>query len=116
MLCSSASQRKEQTMTDPRDITDDADFPAPKCGVCGIPWVSHMGIMGVCLWNKALKEDLKESQEEIALLRKERDAALAVVDEFIIDTRTNTKRFLQRESPYSNRKQTLTTKSLRKVE
>ena len=103
-------------MTDPRDITDDADFPAPKCGVCGIPWVSHMGIMGVCLWNKALKEDLKESQEEIALLRKERDAALAVVDEFIIDTRTNTKRFLQRESPYSNRKQTLTTKSLRKVE
>ena len=76
-------------MTDPRDITDDADFPAPKCGVCGIPWVSHMGIMGVCLWNKALKEDLKESQEEIALLRKERDAALAVVDEFIIDTTTN---------------------------
>lgn len=62
-------------MTDPRDITDDADFPAPKCGVCGIPWVSHMGIMGVCLWNKALKEDLKESQEEIALLRKERDEA-----------------------------------------
>ena len=62
-------------MTDPRDITDDADFPAPKCGVCGIPWVSHMGIMGVCLWNKALKEDLKESQEENAQLRKERDAA-----------------------------------------
>ena len=57
-----------------------------------------------------------EAEEEIKLLRKERDAALAVVDEFIIDTRTNTKRFLQRESPYSNRKQTLTTKSLRKVE
>ena len=41
-----------------RDITDDADFPPPKCGVCGVPWADHMGIMGVCLWNKALKEDL----------------------------------------------------------
>ena len=59
---------------------------------------------------------IDEAVQEIKLLRKERDAALAVVDEFIIDTRTNTKRFLQRESPYSNRKQTLTTKSLRKVE
>ena len=69
-------------MTDPteydpnsKDLTDDPDFPEPKCGVCGIPWVSHMGIMGVCLCNKALKEDLKESQEENAQLRKERDAA-----------------------------------------
>jgi hypothetical protein len=30
-----------------------------------------------------------EAEEEIKLLRKERDAALAVVDEFIIDTTTN---------------------------
>ena len=58
-----------------RDITDDPNIPAPKCGVCGVPWASHMGIMGVCLWNKALKEDLKKSQEENAQLRKERDAA-----------------------------------------
>ena len=79
-----------------KDITDDADFPSPKCGVCGVPWADHMGIMGVCLWNKALKEDLKDSLEahdemrlEIAQLTKERDAALAVVDEFIIDTTTN---------------------------
>ena len=57
-------------------------IPEPKCGVCGIPWVSHMGIMGVCLCNKALKEDLKASLEahdemrlEIAQLRKERDEA-----------------------------------------
>ena len=74
-----------------KDLTDDPNFPAPKCGVCGVPWADHMGIMGVCLWNKALREDLKESQEEIALLRKERDAALAVVDEFIADTTANNK-------------------------
>ena len=39
-------------------------IPEPKCGVCGIPWVSHMGIMGVCLCNRALKEDLKELRHE----------------------------------------------------
>ena len=79
-----------------RDITDDPNFLAPRCGVCGVPWANHMGIMGVCLWNKALKEDLKASLEahdemrlEIAQLRKERAAALAVIDEFIIDTTTN---------------------------
>ncbi len=56
--------------------------PTPKCGVCGIPWADHMGIMGVCLNNKALKEDLKDSLEahdemrlEIAQLTKERDEA-----------------------------------------
>lgn len=65
-----------------KDLTDDPNFPAPKCGVCGVPWADHMGIMGVCLWNKALKEDLKDSLEahdemrlEIAQLTKERDAA-----------------------------------------
>ena len=79
-----------------KDITDDADFPSPKCGVCGVPWADHMGIMGVCLWNKALREDLVNLGKDNAQLYKERDqairerdAALAVVDEFIIDTTTN---------------------------
>ena len=72
-----------------KDITDDPNFPAPKCGVCGVPWADHMGIMGVCLWNKALKEDLKDLREENAQLRKERDAALAVVNNFISDTTVN---------------------------
>ena len=92
-----------------KDLTDDPNFPAPKCGVCGVPWADHMGIMGVCLWNKALKEDLvnlgkdnaqlykdgfpygllDKAVQEIELLRKERDAALAVVDEFISDTAVN---------------------------
>jgi hypothetical protein len=58
-----------------KDITDDPNFPEPKCGVCGVPWACHMGIMGVCLWNKALKEDLKDLREEIAQLTKERDEA-----------------------------------------
>jgi hypothetical protein len=54
----------------------------PKCASCGVPWADHMGIMGVCLNNKALKEDLKDSLEahdemrlEIAQLIKERDEA-----------------------------------------
>jgi hypothetical protein len=57
-------------------------LPEPKCGSCGVPWLDHMGIMGVCLNNKALKEDLKDSLEahdemrlEIAQLIKERDEA-----------------------------------------
>ena len=66
-----------------KDITDDPNFPAPKCGVCGVPWADHMGIMGVCLWNKALKEDLKDLREENAKLLKERDEAQ--VDQRLID-------------------------------
>ena len=58
-----------------RDITDDADFPPPKCGVCGVPWADHMGIMGVCLWNKALSEDLVNLGKDNAQLYKERDEA-----------------------------------------
>ena len=58
-----------------RDITDDADFPPPKCGVCGVPWADHMGIMGVCLWNKALMEDLVNLRKDNAQLYKERDEA-----------------------------------------
>ena len=78
-----------------KDITDDPDFvdfvgdndhgddiPEPKCGVCGVPWASHMGIMGGCLCNRALEEDLKDSLEahdemrlEIVRLTKERDEA-----------------------------------------
>ena len=50
-------------------------IPEPKCGVCGIPWVSHMGIMGVCLWNKALMEDLVNLRKDNAQLYKERDEA-----------------------------------------
>ena len=55
----------DSTEYDPnsKDLTDDPNFPAPKCGVCGIPWADRMGIMGVCLCNKALKEDLKDSLE-----------------------------------------------------
>ena len=68
----------DPTEQDPnsKDITDDPDFvdfvgdndhgddiPEPKCGVCGVPWASHMGIMGGCLCNRALEEDLKDSLE-----------------------------------------------------
>lgn len=63
-------------------------IPAPKCASCGVPWADHMGIMGVCLNNKALKEDLKDSLEahdemrlEIARLTKERDEAIVERDE-----------------------------------
>ena len=71
-----------------KDITDDPDFvgvvgdndhgdgiPEPKCEVCGVPWADHMGIMGVCLWNKALMEDLVNLRKDNAQLYKERDEA-----------------------------------------
>ena len=76
------NQFRDEYDPNSKDITDDPNFPEPKCGVCGVPWADHMGIMGVCLNNKALKEDLKDSLEahdemrlEIAQLTKERDEA-----------------------------------------
>jgi len=98
-IMTSLTSEEGATMLDPteydpnsKDLTDDPNFlgdndhgdtiPAPKCGVCGVPWADHMGIMGVCLNNKALKEDFKDSLEahdemrlEIARLIKERDEA-----------------------------------------
>lgn len=57
-------------------------LPEPKCGSCGVPWIDHMGIMGTCADNAALREDLKDSLEahdemrlEIVRLTKERDEA-----------------------------------------
>jgi len=57
-------------------------LPEPTCRSCGVAWVDHTGIMGVCVDNKALREDLKDSLEshdemrlEIAQLTKERDEA-----------------------------------------
>lgn len=57
-------------------------LPEPKCGSCGVPWIYHMGIMGTCADNAALREDLKDSLEahdemrlEIVRLTKERDEA-----------------------------------------
>ena len=40
----------------------------PSCKSCGVPWVDHMGIMGICAENAKL-------HKENAKLRKERDAA-----------------------------------------
>ena len=61
-------------------------LPEPTCRSCGVAWVDHTGIMGVCVDNKALREDLKDSLEshdemrlEIAQLTKERDEANSLV-------------------------------------
>ena len=73
-------------MIDPPDFVGDNDhgdaLPELKCESCGVPWVDHMGIMGVCADNAALREDLKASLEahdemrlEIVRLTKERDEA-----------------------------------------
>lgn len=80
-------------MIDPPDFVGDNDhgdaLPELKCGSCGVPWVDHMGIMGVCADNAALREDLKASLEahdemrlEIVRLTKERDEARRVVKFF----------------------------------
>ena len=44
-ICTKGITMSDPTEYDPnsKDITDDPDFPAPKCGVCGIPWVTHIG-------------------------------------------------------------------------
>ena len=43
-------------------VGDNDHGDAPKCGSCGVAWVDHIGIMGVCA--------------EVAQLRAERDALL----------------------------------------
>ena len=45
-------------------------LPESKCGSCGVLWVDHMGIMGVCADNKALREDLQASLESHDEMRK----------------------------------------------
>lgn len=58
-------------------------IPEPKCRSCGVAWIDHMGIMGTCADNKALREDLMAALEshdemrlEIAQITKERDEAI----------------------------------------
>ena len=46
-------------------------LPEPKCGSCGVPWIDHMGIMGTCADNAALREDLKDSLEAHDEMRQE---------------------------------------------
>ena len=46
-------------------------LPEPKCGSCGVPWIDHMGIMGTCADNAALREDLKASLEAHDEMRQE---------------------------------------------
>ena len=46
-------------------------LPEPKCGSCGVPWIYHMGIMGTCADNAALRENLKASLEAHDEMRQE---------------------------------------------
>lgn len=34
----------------------------PKCGSCGVAWVDHMGIMGVCAENAKLRKERDEAR------------------------------------------------------
>ena len=43
----------------------------PCCTSCGVPYVKHMGIIGVCADNAALREDLKDSLEAHDEMRQE---------------------------------------------
>ena len=68
-------------MTDQQDDIED-DVDAPKCKACGVPWTRHQGIIAIC-------QQYLNTVETLERVTKERDAALAVVNEFIIDTTTN---------------------------
>ena len=98
-----------------KDLTDDPDFvgandhgdaiPEPKCASCGVAWVEHMGIMGVCADNKALREDLKASLEahdemrlKIAQLTKERDEARLLYLQLFNDPRRWRRGFKKEET------------------
>jgi hypothetical protein len=37
----------------------------PQCGSCGVAWVDHMGIMGVCAENAQLREDRDEARRQV---------------------------------------------------
>ena len=36
----------------------------PKCGSCGVAWVDHIGIMGVCAANAQLTKERDEARRE----------------------------------------------------
>ena len=50
----------------------------PSCKSCGVPWVDHMGIMGICAENAKLRKerDAARAEEEIKRLRAELKTAL----------------------------------------
>ena len=37
----------------------------PKCGSCGVAWVDHIGIMGVCAANVQLTKERDEARREV---------------------------------------------------
>ncbi len=82
----------------------------PVCKTCGVLWVDHMGIQGTCAENAKLRKERDELRQQVEnikngfeggcylcevvgemnkRLQKERDAAVAVVNEFVSDTTTN---------------------------
>ena len=36
----------------------------PKCGSCGVAWVDHMGIVGICAENAQLRAERDEARRE----------------------------------------------------
>lgn len=91
-------------MTDENHIGDRNDMVVgdndhgdaiPKCGSCGVAWVDHIGIMGVCAEVAQLRAERDEArrevqswidlggktQRQINQLREERDAAIKQRDE-----------------------------------
>lgn len=61
-------------MTDENHIGDRNDMVVgdndhgdaiPRCGSCGVAWVDHIGIMGVCAENTKLREERDEARREI---------------------------------------------------
>jgi hypothetical protein len=60
-------------MTDANHVGDRNDMvigdndhgdAVPKCGSCGVAWVDHIGIMGVCAENAKLREERDEARRE----------------------------------------------------
>ena len=45
-------------------VGDNDHGDAPKCGSCGVAWVDHIGIMGVCAANAQLTKERDEARRE----------------------------------------------------
>ena len=55
----------------------------PSCKSCGVPWVDHMGIMGICAENAKLRKERDEAVERLDKLEPPRGASHMLHDELM---------------------------------
>jgi len=58
-----------------KDFVEGTDDDDAKCGSCGVPWIQHIGIMGLCQEFVKLRKERDEARRELcnALVHQQHD-------------------------------------------